>query len=393
MNRFGNISEESIKENIINSVPINTKNNKSCIWRQFMTFCESRNYVLERGTTVCKISNILLDWAYNMRKINGENYKEYVVKTMWNSTAKMLQEKYFQEFNIKFDPFTDIIFKEARDARNAKRKELQSIPEKRKISSTAVNKAQIIKMAKLWDENEPEGLQKKFFHIASYELAWRGGEAASCMVYYFKEEKAIDGMFTDRIEYNPIFSKTAQGGANKLTDSKWLTKNNEDDTICPVRLFRLLINKRSKNITSERLFLTPNPFWKYKNSKGWYKNVPLGVNLLSKWTKNAANKIGIDIQNNKITNHSNRASTVSSLAKAGVSDQQIIKITGHSNSTSIKPYLQLDCAHHENLITNLRTNNISKSSTVTNEVTNLREENMSNKMIYNNCTFTNCTFK
>lgn len=29
--------------------------------------------------------------------------------------------KYFQEFNIKFDPFTDIIFKEVRDSRNAKK--------------------------------------------------------------------------------------------------------------------------------------------------------------------------------------------------------------------------------------------------------------------------------
>ena len=80
MNRFGNISEENIKENIKKSVAINTKYNKSCIWRQFMAFCDNRNYVLERETTVRQISNILLDWAYNMQKINGEYYKEYVLK-------------------------------------------------------------------------------------------------------------------------------------------------------------------------------------------------------------------------------------------------------------------------------------------------------------------------
>jgi len=28
----------------------------------------------------------------------------------------------------------------------------------------------------------------KFYHVVAYELAWRGGEAANCKVFYFKEE-------------------------------------------------------------------------------------------------------------------------------------------------------------------------------------------------------------
>lgn len=300
-----------------------------------------------------------------------------------------MQEKYFKEYNIKFDPFADIIFKEARDARNSKRKELQVIPEKRKICSVALDRKNILKMAKLWNIDEPEGLQKRFFHIASYELAWRGGEAVNCKIYYFKEEKDQDGTPTGRIEYNTIFSKTAQGGSKKLTDSKWLTKNDTDESICPVQLFNLLLKKRNENITTDRLFLTPNRFWKTIHSKGWYKNVPLGINTISSWTKNSAAKIGLDIINNKITNHSHRASTVSQLAKAGVSDQQLIKITGHSSSQSIKPYLQIDPEHHENLVSNLRENeNTTYIET--------REENIKISTpiqpTYNNCIFNNCSF-
>ncbi|KAJ9598407.1 hypothetical protein L9F63_010929 [Diploptera punctata] len=70
-----------------------------------------------------------------MRKANGDEYKEYTVKTMWNVTAKMLQEKYLQVCGRVFNPFTDVEFKSAREARNAKRKELKKIPEKRKVSA------------------------------------------------------------------------------------------------------------------------------------------------------------------------------------------------------------------------------------------------------------------
>lgn len=213
-------------------------------------------------------------------------------------------------------------------------------------------------MMNLWDENTPNGLQKKFFHIAAFELAWRGGEAAQCKIHYFKTEKNNDGTSTGRLEYNSIFSKTAQGGDKKLNDSKWLTENKENPDLCPVRLFYKILSKRGPNILTDRLFLTVNQYYEKEGSKGWYKNMPIGPNELSKWTRDSAIKIGLNAEN-KFTNHSNRASTVSTLAKAGVSDLQITKITGHSNGKSLKSYLQLDPDHHSKVITNLRNNNRS----------------------------------
>lgn len=390
MNRFGTSSDENIKNSVKNSISKNTIACKTSIWRQFKCFCDEKNYVLSSTTPIAEIATILRSWAFNMRKTNGEDYKEYVVKTLWNSTAKMVQEKYFYEFNVAFDPFKDLAFKEARDARDAKRKELQIIPEKRKLSSVALTKSDIMKMAKLWNENLPNEIQKKFYHIAAFEQAWRGGEAADCRVHYFKEEYDNHGCITGRMEYNPIFSKTCQGGSKKLSDSKWLAPNTVDEDICLVRLLKKILKKRGTHITSDRLFLTPNPFWKLEGSKGWFKNVPLGKQTISKWTQNSASSIGININEYKITNHSHRAATVTELSKSGVSDQQLIKITGHSNANSIKPYLQLDSNHHSNLINNLREENeVSFSSkTIT-----VEEENKDRVMTFNNCTFNNCSFK
>ncbi|PSN36403.1 hypothetical protein C0J52_22782 [Blattella germanica] len=65
-----------------------------------------------------------------MRKCNGDEYKEYSVKTMWNVAAKMMQEKYYLEHGLIMNPFSYIEFKCARDVRNAKRMEQQKLPEK-----------------------------------------------------------------------------------------------------------------------------------------------------------------------------------------------------------------------------------------------------------------------
>jgi hypothetical protein len=34
---------------------------------------------------------------------------DYCVKTIWNTTAKLLQEKYYDEYKLTFNPFCDIV--------------------------------------------------------------------------------------------------------------------------------------------------------------------------------------------------------------------------------------------------------------------------------------------
>jgi hypothetical protein len=235
MSRFGTLSLENIDKVVENTLPQNTKRSKCSVWSQFLNFCKEKNYKLSESTPKEKLVEILKDWGFNMKRINGEDYKEAVVKLMWNSTAKQLQEMYFKSFQIKFDPFADVEFACARAARDAKRRKLQEDPSKRKSSSIALTNQQLSRMAEVWDENTPTGLQRKFFLIAGYELAWRGGEGSTCCVHHFSEEKNNEGVSTGRVEYNPVFTKTTQGGSKKLADSKWLTVNTNNTDICPVR--------------------------------------------------------------------------------------------------------------------------------------------------------------
>lgn len=186
--RFGEYSLQEIDGQIQESVPINTIKTHNSIWNQFSEFCTVRGYNLDESTTVEQIATILKDWAFNMKKRNGEEYKEGVIKTSWNITAKKLQVMFFEKYSMVFDPFTDVTFKSARDARNAKRRNLQLLPSKRKTSAVALTDEEHQAIIKLWDESTPSGLQRKLYHIIAVELAWRGGEAAKCLVQHFQEE-------------------------------------------------------------------------------------------------------------------------------------------------------------------------------------------------------------
>ena len=148
--------------------------------------------------------------------------------------------------------------------------------------------------------------------------------------------------------------------------------------------------KRGNNINTDRMFLTPNPFWNKIQNAVWYKNSPVGVNEIGKWVKSLAIVTGLDIKRRKISNHSVRSSAVSALAKAGVEEQQLMKITGHQNVNSIKPYLQLDDEHHKSIINKIRNNSVNQVNNTVNDKT----ISGASCLLQNctNVTFSNCTF-
>lgn len=157
-----------------------------------------------------------------------------------------------------------------------------------------------------------------------------------------------------------------------------------------------MISKRGASIKTNRLFLTPNPNW--QTSGVWFKNCAVGRNEMSKWTSVSAKTIGLDSKKFKFTNHSHRATTVTQLAKNGVNENQLTKITGHGNVNSIKPYLQLDRDFHEELIKKMRGDrtmsefNVSSVSTsASTSVVSGQRQSSSGAVInnYNNCVF-NC---
>ena len=60
-----------------------------------MKFRRKRSYNIDDKTNSTEqLVHVLEDFAFNMKKKNSEDYKESVVKVMFNSTAKHLQEMF-----------------------------------------------------------------------------------------------------------------------------------------------------------------------------------------------------------------------------------------------------------------------------------------------------------
>lgn len=69
-----------------------------------------------------------------------------------------------------------------------------------------LNDKDIIKTVSSFDENRPDGLQKKLSQIFAVELAWHGNEPVFCLIDDFKKNSTF-GQNTGRSEYNPIWSQ------------------------------------------------------------------------------------------------------------------------------------------------------------------------------------------
>jgi hypothetical protein len=155
------------------------------------------------------------------------------------------------------------------------------------------------------------------------------------------------------------------------------------------------MSKRSADIKTERVFLTPSLHWNVSESSYWCKNSPVGIHEISKWVKCEEEKSELDTKKRKISNHSIRSTAVSVLAKAGVEEQQLMKITGHNNSNSMKSYLKLDREHHQQLVEQMRSN-VAASNTSTNVVFENDSIKLKETGLLQNCynvSFSNCTFQ
>ncbi|KAJ4436708.1 hypothetical protein ANN_16840 [Periplaneta americana] len=69
---------------------------------------------------------------------------------------------------------------------------------------------------------------------------------------------------------------------------------------------------------------------------------------------NISNCTGLDVKKQKIANHSSRCIAVSNMTRIGIQEQELIKITGHSYASSLKPYLQINEEHHSEILNKLR---------------------------------------
>ena len=90
------------------------------------------------------------------------------------------------------------------------------------------------------------------------------------------------------------------------------------------------------NPNCDRVFQRPRPTYRnIAKDPVWYTVQALGKNSLASVMKNISQQAGCSKVN---TNHSIRATTVTTFHTAGVSNRQIMAVTGHRNAASLQSY-------------------------------------------------------
>ena len=103
------------------------------------------------------------------------------------------------------------------------------------------------------------------------------------------------------------------------------------DEFCPVQAFELYLSLLDPELDS--LWQKPNP--NYQKLGNWYCRAPVGHNTLGNMMANICKRAKLE---NKYTNHCTRVTTTVMLNEEGFNENDIIKVTGHSSTASLKSY-------------------------------------------------------
>ena len=114
------------------------------------------------------------------------------------------------------------------------------------------------------------------------------------------------------------------------------------DERCPVRLFQLFMSKRPVELRATGPFYLAVKQSARKEDDIWFMKSNLGKNQISSFMKSIISGTSAETSGKKITNHSGRKTTIKKLKSAQVSEDSIIKITGHKSTKRLQPYNEGD---------------------------------------------------
>lgn len=185
--------------------------------------------------------------------------------------------------------------------------------------------------SKTLSDDNPTALQMKIFFELCLHFGRRGREGLRELnkkdLVFSTDEVGVEYV---TLGFNPS-EKNHQGDSkrDKEHDQRLYGTGGQN---CPLISVKKYLNKLNPSCTA--LFQRP----KDKNWEGeliWYVNQPVGANTIAKFMGIISKRAGL---HNTYSNHSIRATTVTTLREAGVHVNDIMAVTGHKCAQSIMSY-------------------------------------------------------
>ena len=202
----------------------------------------------------------------------------------------------------------------------------------------------------------PQGLQKKVFMDIMLHFGRRGREG---LCELRKDSFVIieDENGTKYIEpaYNEM-EKTKQGVDAREEGKQCVMTAAPGDSTCPIASFEKLISLLNPNCP----YLFTRPKSQYTEHGPWYTCQKMGKNMIGNMMKRISEEAGLS---QLYTNHCLRASTATILARSGLQDREIVKVTGHKNTDSVKHYVNAPTIGKQKAVSSLLHKKIPSTAT------------------------------
>jgi hypothetical protein len=196
------MNDEEIEKKLLERMPMNTRSSQNMCWRIFSRFLLEFGLAFNPNTaTNAEMNELLKRVAFNARKLDGSDYKDESLKSIWNSIAKQMMNQVFKATGRNVNIFRDPAFQEARDAKFVKRRDLQKDPSKRKVSATPLTAEESRAIMEVWGIDTPEGINRSLFHLGGFTLANRGNDQGSWKLEDFEKEEDNKGKKTGKFIY------------------------------------------------------------------------------------------------------------------------------------------------------------------------------------------------
>lgn len=176
-------------------------------------------------------------------------------------------------------------------------------------------------------------LQRKVYFEVSLHCARRGCQGLrELRKDSFVIKSDSEGREYATLAYHEL-EKNHQGLDKRERDRDPRMYGQPGDDNCPIKSLRLYLSKL--NGSCDAFFQRANLNSKYTDAT-WYCNIAIGRNTLSEFMKVISKESGMS----KIyTNHCLRATSATALHSQEVNPLDIIAVTGHKNTDSLKPYI------------------------------------------------------
>ncbi len=179
-------------------------------------------------------------------------------------------------------------------------------------------------------------LQRKVWFDLTIHFARRGCENINSLkkdAYSFKTDDVgreyVEMNYNEKLKNHQGFDNT-----ENLDAKPRMYASTQGSTECPVESLRLYMSKL--NPTNPLLFQQPRQKVD-KTDTIWYTSRPVGAKKISGFMAKLSEDAGLS---RRYTNHCVRATTITMLSHAGVSNRAITRITKHRNEGSLKHYEQ-----------------------------------------------------